>query len=62
MIRIDRILQDGNGQEFLVHIEIDEGGDKFDRAISRLATKARSKPKARATALDGAVRVSVQKR
>ena len=61
MIRMERVLTDGTGQEFLVHVEIDEGG-KMDTAIARLATKARHARSGRVTALDGAVRVTVEKR
>ena len=32
-MRIERILTDGTGQEFLVHVDIDEGGKEMDAAI-----------------------------
>lgn len=62
MISLERVLTDGTGQQFTVRVEIDEGGDRFDRAIIRLATKARGQKSGKASALDGAVRVSVKAR
>jgi hypothetical protein len=60
VVRIERVLTNGKGEEFVVQVEIDEGGARFDRAVTRLAGKALKT--GHATALDGAFRVSVRKR
>ena len=58
-MRFERTLTDGNGQTVHVIMEIDESGPKFEAAITRLANKARGSGNRTATALDGAVRVTV---
>jgi hypothetical protein len=62
MIRMERVMTDHTGKSFTVRIEIDEGGDRLDRAIVRLANKARGMKSGKASALDGAVRVAVEER
>lgn len=59
-MRIERSFVDGNGKNFRVTITIEEDGPALDRAIHRLAIKARRARAGSVTALDGAVRVSVQ--
>lgn len=59
-MQIERLLTDGNGKNVRVVVTIDEYGDALERAIARLANKARDSKTGTATALDGAVRVSVR--
>jgi hypothetical protein len=58
-MKFERTLTDGHGRSFHVVMEVDESGTKFEAAIARLANKARGSSKGTATALDGAVRVTV---
>lgn len=58
-MKIERTFQDGNGKRFRAVVEIDEAGSALERALLRLANKARCANTGKATALDGAVRVSV---
>lgn len=58
-MKIERTFQDGNGKRFRAVVEIDEAGSAIERAILRLANKARCVRTGKVTALDGAVRVSV---
>ena len=63
-MRIERMMVDGNGVQMRVVVILDESGPKIERAIARLANKARAKhsiaggPR-QASALDGALRVTV---
>ncbi len=59
-MKIERTLTDRTGKRVHVTINIDEGGAALERAILRLAYKARTSKTGSVTALDGAVRVSVQ--
>jgi hypothetical protein len=58
-MKIERVYTDGNGKRFRAVVEIDESGSALERAILRLANKARCASTGKVTALDGAVRVSV---
>lgn len=59
-MRIEREYEDATGKTFCAIVEIDEAGAPLERAMLRLANKARRT--GRATALDGAVRVTVTER
>ncbi len=58
-MKFERTLTDGHGRTFHVVMEVDESGSNIEAAIARLANKARGSSKGTATALDGAVRVTV---
>jgi hypothetical protein len=58
-MQVEREYVDGNGKRFRAVIEIDDSGAALERALLRLANKARCSNANRVTALDGAVRVSV---
>lgn len=55
-----REYTNGHGARFQVEVEIAETGPAIERAIQRLANKARGNRRMKATALDGAVRVSIR--
>lgn len=59
MIRLEREYANGNGRRVRVVVEIDDDGAALEKAILRLANKARGSKTGKVTALDGAVRVSV---
>ncbi len=58
-MRIERLFTDGNGHSFRAVVDIDESGPSLERAVLRLANKARGCPSQRASALGGVVRVVV---
>jgi hypothetical protein len=58
-MQVEREYVDGTGRRFRAVVEIDETGSALERALLRLANKARCSDTGRVTALDGAVRVSV---
>jgi hypothetical protein len=58
-MQIEREYADGFGRRFRVSVIIDEQGVALERAILRLANKARASETGKVTALDGAVRVVV---
>jgi hypothetical protein len=59
-MKIERVCVDGNGKRFRVVVEIDDGGAALEKAILRLANKARRSKAGKVTTLDGAVRVRVE--
>lgn len=58
-MKFERAYVDGYGRSFRVVVEIDEYGSALERAILRLANKARDSKRGTVTALDRAVRVVV---
>jgi hypothetical protein len=59
-MKFEKDYVDGNGKRFTATVVIAESGLALERAVTRLANRARGKSTLRATALGGVMTVTVR--